>query len=60
MPSLKGTVLYPTPESSEISVVQQQATNGDEIRTESAHNVKPRNLCKVAKPPIRYSNAVKH
>ena len=52
MPNLKGTVVCPTPESPEISVVEQEATGGDDIRVERAFNVSPRNLRQVVNPPI--------
>ena len=60
MPNLKGTVVFPTPESPEISVVEQGATGGDDIRVERAQNVRPRNLRQVVNPPIRYGDIVIH
>ena len=60
MPNLKGTVVCPTPESPEISVVQQEATGGDAVRAERAQYVRPRNLRQVVNPPIRYGNIVIH
>ena len=52
MPDLKGTVVCPTPESPEISVVQQEAKDGDDISVERAQNVRPRNLRQVVNYPI--------
>ena len=58
IPNLKGTVICPAPESPEISVVEQKATGGDDIKIESAQNVRPRNLRQVVNPPIRYGDIV--
>ena len=44
MLNLKGTVVCPTPESPEISVVEQEVTSGDNIGVERGRNVRPRNL----------------
>ena len=60
MPNLKVTVFCTTPESPEISVVEQEATGGDDIRVERAQNVRPRNLRKVVNPPIPYGDIVTH
>jgi len=52
MSNLNGTVVCPTPESPEISIVQQEATDGDDISVERAQNVRPRNLRQVVNYPI--------
>ena len=59
-PNLKGTVVYPTPESPEMSVVEQEATGGDDIRVDLAQNVRSRNLHQLVNPPIRYDDIVTH
>ena len=60
MPNVKGTVVCPTPESPEISVIGQEATGGEDIRVELAQNVRARNLRQVVNPPIRYGDIVTH
>ena len=51
MPHLKGTIVCPTPESPEVSIVQQPTTGEQETRVERVQNARPRNLRQVVNPP---------
>ena len=59
-PHLKGPIFYPTPESPELSIVQQPTTGEQEIRVERVQNARPPNLRQVVNGPLRYDKIVSH